>query len=51
VHSRNSGSPLDNKLLSSLPRAQFDLLAPYLTTVSLEQGTVVIEAGEEFDYI
>jgi CRP-like cAMP-binding protein len=51
VHSGNSSGPLDNKLLSSLPRAQFDLLAPYLTTVSLEQGAVLIEAGEEFDYV
>jgi CRP-like cAMP-binding protein len=51
VDSRNLSRPLDNKLLSSLPRGQFDLLAPHLTTVSLEQGTVLIEAGEEFDRV
>jgi hypothetical protein len=44
-------SPLDNTLLSSLPREQFGLLAPHLTTVSLEQGTVLIEAGDEFDNV
>jgi CRP-like cAMP-binding protein len=37
-----------NKLLSSLPRDQFDLLAPHLITRSLTQGLVLIEAGEEF---
>jgi len=51
VHTKNSGRALDNKLLSSLPRAQFDLLAPHLTTVSMEQGAVLIEAGEEFDSV
>jgi CRP-like cAMP-binding protein len=51
VHSRNLSRPLDNKLLSSLPRDQFDLLAPYLTTVPLEQGAVLLEAGQEFDHV
>ncbi len=51
MHSINLGSPLDNKLLSSLPRDQFDLLAPHLTTRSLAQGIGLIEAGEEFDYV
>jgi CRP-like cAMP-binding protein len=51
VHSRNLGGPLDNKLLSSLPRNQFDLLAPHLVTQSLAQGLVLIEAGDEFDYV
>jgi CRP-like cAMP-binding protein len=51
MHSGNLGRPLDNKLLSSLPRAQFDLLAPYLVTQSFAQGLVLIEAGEEFDYV
>ena len=49
--SRNLGLPLDNKLLSSLPRKQFDLLTPHLTTVSFDQGIVLIEAGEEFDHV
>jgi hypothetical protein len=34
VHSKNFGGPLDNKLLSSLPRDQFDLLVPHLKTQS-----------------
>jgi CRP-like cAMP-binding protein len=51
VHTRNLSRPLDNKLLSSLPRAQLDLLAPHLTTVSMEQGTILLEAGEEFDTV
>jgi CRP-like cAMP-binding protein len=51
VHYKNLGGPLDNKLLSSLPRAQFDRLAPHLISQSLEQGSVLIEAGDEVDYI
>src|ERR1700686_371965 len=51
VHSKNFGGPLDNKLLSSLPRDQFDLLAPHLVTQSLAQGLVLTEAGDEFDYV
>src|SRR5258706_16480614 len=42
VHSGNLGRPLDNKLLSSLPRDQFDLLAPHLITQSLAQGLVLM---------
>jgi CRP-like cAMP-binding protein len=51
LHSKNFGVPLDNKLLSSLPRDQFDLLAPHLITQPLEQGLVVIETGDEVDYV
>jgi CRP-like cAMP-binding protein len=51
VHTKNLGGPFDNKLLSSLPRDQFDLLAPHLTTQSLEQGLVLTEAGDEVDYV
>lgn len=49
--SPNPGTPLDNKLLSSLPRGQIDLLTPYLTTEQLPQGEVLLEAGEEFDQV
>jgi CRP-like cAMP-binding protein len=42
---------LDNKLLAGLPRTQFDLLAPHLTTASLEQGVVLMEPGDEFDQV
>jgi len=34
-----------------LPRDQFDLLAPHLTTVSLPQGEMLVGAGEEFDHV
>ena len=45
------GSALDNQLLSSLPRGQFGLLAPYMITEPLEQGLVLVEAGDEIDYV
>ena len=51
VHTKNLGRPLDNKLLAALPRDQFDLLAPHLTTVSLEQAEVLAEPGDEFDQV
>jgi CRP-like cAMP-binding protein len=51
VHSKDFGGPLDNKLLSALPRDQFDLLASHFTTQSLPQGLVLIEAGDEFEYV
>lgn len=43
--------PLDNKLLSALPRAQYNLLAPHLATVSLLTGTVLFERGDEVDHV
>jgi CRP-like cAMP-binding protein len=43
--------PLDNKLLSALPRAQYNLLAPQLATVSLPLGTVLREPGDEVDHL
>ena len=45
------GLPLDNKLLASLPRADFDRLLPQLSTVTLEQGVVLTEAGDEVDQV
>jgi CRP-like cAMP-binding protein len=42
---------LDNKLLASLPRDAFELLAPVLSTVSLAQGIVLAEPGDEFDHV
>jgi CRP-like cAMP-binding protein len=51
MHTANLGRPLDNKLLSALPRDQFDLLAPHFTTVSLSQGVMLVGAGEEFDHV
>ncbi len=46
-----NGLPLDNKLLASLPRGDFDRLLPHLTTVPLQQGSVLNEAGDEVDQI
>jgi CRP-like cAMP-binding protein len=51
VHSKDLGGPLDNKLLSSLPRGQFDLLAAHFVTESLVQGLVLIDVGDELDYV
>ena len=51
MHIKNLGRPLDNKLLAALPRDQFDLLAPNLTTVPLQQGEVLAEPGDEFDHV
>jgi CRP-like cAMP-binding protein len=50
VHSPTSGH-LDNKLLAGLPRNDFSLLAPHLTTASMAQGTVVFESGDEVDQV
>jgi CRP-like cAMP-binding protein len=50
VHSPHTG-PTDNQLLASLPRSQFNLLLPHLTTVSLPQGLVTLEAGDEVDQV
>lgn len=51
MHTLNSGSALDNKLLAGLPRLQFDLLAPHLSSVTLTQGIVLVEPGDEFDHV
>jgi len=42
---------LDNKLLAALPRHQFDMLAPHLIAVSLQQGEILAEPGDEFDHV
>jgi CRP-like cAMP-binding protein len=48
----NLGTPLDNTLLSLLPRHDFDqLLRPHLTSRALPQGALILEAGEEFDHV
>ena len=50
-HVSNAGRPVDNKLLAALPRPDFDRLLPHLTTISLPQGDVVVEAGDEVDQV
>ncbi|MEA2941434.1 MAG: hypothetical protein QOD09_1963 [Bradyrhizobium sp.] len=50
MHSPTSNH-LDNKLLASLPRSQFNLLVPHLTVATLVQGGVVFETGDEVDQV
>jgi CRP-like cAMP-binding protein len=45
------GLPLDNRLLASLPRGDFDRLLPHLSTVTPQQGSVLVEAGDEVDHV
>jgi CRP-like cAMP-binding protein len=47
----NASLPLDNQLLASLQRDHFDRLLPHLSTVSLPQGMVLFEAGDEVDQV
>jgi CRP-like cAMP-binding protein len=46
-----STTPLDNKLLASLRRSDFDVLATHLTTVHLQQGVSVCEVGCEVEHV
>src|SRR5260370_32036333 len=46
-----STSPLENKLLASLPRSDFNALVGHFTDVSLAQGTVIFEGGDELDHV
>jgi CRP-like cAMP-binding protein len=47
----SSAGPLDNKLLASLPRDQFDKLLPHLSAITMQQGIVLSEAGDEVDQV
>jgi CRP-like cAMP-binding protein len=40
-----------NNLLGSLPHAQFGLLSPYMVVDQLEQGTILVEAGDETENV
>jgi CRP-like cAMP-binding protein len=46
-----AGLPLDNILLAALPRDHFDGLLPNLSTVVLQQGIILYEAGDEVDQV
>jgi CRP-like cAMP-binding protein len=50
VHAIEPG-PANNKLLAGVSRDDFTLLQANLTTVGLEQGTVLCEAGDEVDQV
>jgi CRP-like cAMP-binding protein len=43
--------PLENKLLASLPRTDFNALVEHFTDVSLAQGAVIFEVGDEVDHV
>jgi CRP-like cAMP-binding protein len=53
LQERNAGAPpaIANQLLASLSREQFDMLEPHMTSEVLEQDIVLIEAGDEIDYV
>src|SRR5258708_27830220 len=53
-----SGSPavtrpggIANRLLAALPPADFDLLAPELETVALDQDAVISRAGDHIEHV
>lgn len=46
-----STDALSNKLLATLPREHFNMLAPHFMTATLTQNTVLLEAGDEVDHI
>jgi CRP-like cAMP-binding protein len=50
VHAIDPGAA-SNKLLSALPRDDFQLLLPNLTTIQFAQGTVLCEPGKEVDQV
>jgi CRP-like cAMP-binding protein len=43
--------PTNNKLLEALPRQDFQLLSPYLVSVQLAPGTVLLNVGVEVDEV
>jgi hypothetical protein len=43
--------PANNKLLAALSYEDFELLRPHLTTVCIDQGTVLCEVGQEVDHV
>lgn len=44
-------SPSANRLLSSLPQAEYERLEPHLTCVSLPQGTVLYQASAKIETV
>src|ERR1700722_19404556 len=42
---------IGNRLLAALPPADFDLLAPWLETVALDQDTVLSRAGDQIEHV
>jgi CRP-like cAMP-binding protein len=42
---------LENRILASLPGADYALVAPYLTQLNLERGRLLYEPGDEIEYV
>src|SRR5713101_4595025 len=42
---------IGNRLLAALPPADFDLLAPELETVALDQDAVLSRAGDQIEHV
>ena len=42
---------MSNKLLAALPRDQFNLIAPYLTTSTYAQNMILCDIGDEVEHI
>ena len=42
---------IGNRLLAALPPADFDLLAPRLETVALDQDAVLSRAGDQIEHV
>jgi len=42
---------IGNRLLAALPPADFDLLAPELETVALDQDMVLSRAGDQIEHV
>lgn len=47
----SSLSPVDNRLLAALPRADFGLLQPHISLQVLDQGMRLLDAGDEVDAV
>ena len=45
------GTPIENRLLSALPREEYERLAPHLKEVSLPQSQVLWHPGESIRYV
>lgn len=44
-------NPVENRLLAALPRADFSLLQPHLSLHTFDQGTRLLDAGDEVDAV
>jgi CRP-like cAMP-binding protein len=51
VPQNTASAPQANSLLASLPHAQFNLLSAHMVVEDLDQGIVLVEAGEETDNV